>query len=75
MRAVAVLCTIGLALAAMAQDDVEGTLYWERVDAEIVVTPEGNLDITGRGFVWTANVGGDRLDAFLVRVPIDRLLE
>jgi len=46
MRAVAVLCTIALALVAMAQDDVEGTLYWERVDAEIVVTPEGNLDIT-----------------------------
>lgn len=37
--------------------------------------PKGNLDITGRWFVWTANVGGDRLDAFLVRVPIDRLLE
>jgi hypothetical protein len=36
--------------------------------------PKGNLDVTGRWLVWTANVGGERLDAFLVRVPIERLL-
>jgi hypothetical protein len=31
--------------------------------------PKGNLDVTGRYFIWTTNMGGDRLDAFLVKVP------
>jgi hypothetical protein len=31
--------------------------------------PKGNLDVTGEYFVWTSNAGGNRLDAFLVRVP------
>jgi hypothetical protein len=31
--------------------------------------PKGNLDVTGQYFVWTSNVGGNRLDAFVVRVP------
>lgn len=31
--------------------------------------PKGNLDVTGRYFIWTSNVGGDRLDAFIVKVP------
>ena len=31
--------------------------------------PKGNLDVTGRYFMWTANLGGNRLDAFLVKVP------
>jgi hypothetical protein len=31
--------------------------------------PKGNLDVTGGYFIWTTNVGGDRLDAFLVKVP------
>lgn len=35
--------------------------------------PKGNLDVTGRYFLWTANLGGDRLDAFLVKVPAERL--
>ena len=35
--------------------------------------PKGNLDVTGRYFVWTANAGGDRLDAFLVKIPGERL--
>jgi hypothetical protein len=35
--------------------------------------PKGNLDITGRYFIWTSNVGGDRLDAFIVKVPAERL--
>ena len=36
--------------------------------------PKGNLDVTGRYFIWTANLGGDRLDAFLVKVPAELLL-
>ena len=31
--------------------------------------PKGNLDVTGSYFLWTTNMGGDRLDAFLVKVP------
>ena len=31
--------------------------------------PKGNLDVSGRYFIWTANLGGNRLDAFLVKVP------
>ena len=35
--------------------------------------PKGNLDVTGRYFIWTSNVGGDRLDAFLLKIPSERL--
>ena len=35
--------------------------------------PKGNLDVTGRYFIWTTNLGGNRLDAFLVKVPADLL--
>lgn len=31
--------------------------------------PKGNLDVTGQYFIWTANVGKKRLDAFVVRIP------
>lgn len=31
--------------------------------------PKGNLDVTGRYFIWTSNMGGARQDAFLVKVP------
>ncbi|MEX2334617.1 MAG: hypothetical protein WD600_10190, partial [Pseudohongiella sp.] len=31
--------------------------------------PKGNLDVTGRYFLWTSNAGGSRLDAFIVQIP------
>lgn len=31
--------------------------------------PKGNLDPTGRYFIWTSNMGGTRLDAFMVKIP------
>jgi hypothetical protein len=31
--------------------------------------PKGNLDVTGQYFIWTSNLGGGRLDAFIVKVP------
>ena len=31
--------------------------------------PKGNLDVTGRYFIWTTNLGGNRLDAIVVKVP------
>ena len=36
--------------------------------------PKGNLDVTGRYFIWTTNMGGNRLDAFLVKVPYQSLV-
>jgi hypothetical protein len=30
--------------------------------------PKGNLDVTGRYFIWTSNTGGNRLDAFLADI-------
>jgi hypothetical protein len=36
--------------------------------------PKGNLDITGQYFIWTTNTGGNRIDAFLVKVPAQLLL-
>ena len=35
--------------------------------------PKGNLDVTGRYFIWTTNLGGNRLDVFLVKIPAERL--
>jgi hypothetical protein len=34
--------------------------------------PKGNIDVTGEYFIWTANAGTNRLDAFLVRIPAGR---
>ena len=31
--------------------------------------PKGNLDTTGEYYYWITNMGGNRLEAFLVRVP------
>src|SRR5207249_8523967 len=39
--------------------------YWKR--------PKGNVDPTGEWFVWTANAGTNRLDAYLVRIPLEKL--
>ncbi len=36
--------------------------------------PKGNIDVTGRYFIWTSNMGGDRLDLFLVKIPADLLM-
>jgi len=52
-------------LNAPGGNDLDGDDY-EQV-------PKGNLDVTGRYFIWTANLGGNRLDAFLVKVPAELL--
>jgi hypothetical protein len=31
--------------------------------------PKGNIDVTGRYFLWTSNLADGRLDAFIVKVP------
>lgn len=35
--------------------------------------PKGNIDVTGEYFVWTANAGTNRLDAYIVRIPAQLL--
>ena len=35
--------------------------------------PKGNLDPTGEYFIWTANLGTNRNDAFIVRIPQQKL--
>ena len=31
--------------------------------------PKGNIDPTGEYFLWTSNMGGNRADVFVVRIP------
>lgn len=38
-------------------------------------TPKGNLDITGEYFIWTTNLSGNRMEAFLVKVPSQLLFK
>ena len=35
--------------------------------------PKGNLDVTGAYYMWTANAGTNRLDAYIVRIPYEKL--
>jgi hypothetical protein len=35
--------------------------------------PKGNIDVTGEYFIWTSNAGSGRTDAFIVRIPVEKL--
>jgi hypothetical protein len=50
---------------AAGSGGTDGDKYWKY--------PKGNLDITGEYFIWTTNGGTNRLDAFMVKVPLNRL--
>ena len=52
-------------LDALGGNDLDGDDYSQ--------VPKGNLDVSGRYFIWTTNLGGNRLDAFLVKVPAELL--
>src|SRR6267142_1329166 len=41
---------------------------------DYVKQPKGNLDLTGQYFIWTSNTGGNRLDAFVVKIPSQVLM-
>jgi hypothetical protein len=43
-------------------------------DDDIIKQPYGMLDPTGEYFFWQSNVGGDRIDAFLVHAPTQLLV-
>ncbi|HEY3303141.1 MAG TPA: Ig-like domain-containing protein [Candidatus Binatia bacterium] len=36
--------------------------------------PKGNIDVTGQYFIWTSNMGSNRQDAFIVKVPSQLLV-
>lgn len=38
-------------------------------DGNFGLFPKGNLDVTGRYFIWTSNWSSSRLDAFMVKIP------
>lgn len=63
---VLVVAPVMTGLDANGGDDGSGSDYAK--------LPKGNLDVTGRYFIWTANTLSDRLDAFLVKVPAERLM-
>ena len=44
-------------------------------DDDYLKVPKGNLDVTGQYFLWTSNTGGARVDAFLVKVPAQRMFD
>ena len=50
---------------ASGNGGMDGEAYWK--------FPKGNLDITGEYFIWTTNGGTSRNDAFIVKVPLNRL--
>jgi hypothetical protein len=35
--------------------------------------PKGNIDPTGEYFLWASNMGGNRADVFIVRIPVQML--
>jgi hypothetical protein len=50
---------------ATGNGGTDGDQYWKY--------PKGNLDITGEYFIWTSNGGTNRLDAYIVKVPLNRI--
>ncbi len=54
-------------------DDGNGTID---TNADYQRRPKGNLDVNGDYFIWTTNMGatGNRLDAFIVKIPKGTLL-
>lgn len=62
---VLVVTQVMTSLDATGGGDLDGDDYEQ--------SPKGNLDVTGRYFIWTTNLGGDRLDVFLVKIPAERL--
>ena len=44
-----------------------------RAAATTTASCPGHLDISGQYFIWTTNLGGNRLDAFIVKVPSELL--
>jgi hypothetical protein len=57
--------SLGVLVVAPVMTDLNasggGDDYWKY--------PKGNIDPTGEYFIWTTNMGGNRLDAVMVRLP------
>ena len=35
--------------------------------------PKANLDVTGKYMIWASNMGGNRMDAFIAKIPAQKL--
>ncbi len=71
-------------ITAVRMDDRHIQLIVAPVMTDLVATgggttyakfPKGNCDVTGEYFIWTTNLGSNRLDAFVVKVPKDLLFD
>jgi hypothetical protein len=61
--------TLDVLVVGQVMTDLDATGGRDVTGDDYTQLPKGNLDVTGRYFIWTSNMGGDRLDAFIVKVP------
>jgi hypothetical protein len=65
--------SLDVLVVAQVMTDLDATGGRDADGDDYEQTPKGNLDVTGRYFLWTTNFGGNRLDAVLVKIPAERL--
>jgi hypothetical protein len=61
--------TLDVLVVGQVMTDLDATGGRDVSGDDYTQLPKGNLDVTGRYFIWTSNMGGNRLDAFIVKVP------
>lgn len=64
--------SLDVLVVAQVLTDLDAAGGRDTDDDDYEQLPKGNLDVTGRYFLWTTNLGGDRLDAVLVKIPTER---
>ena len=67
--------TLDVLVVGQVMTDLDATGGRDLTGDDYTQLPKGNLDVTGRYFIWTSNMGGDRLDAFIVKVPYQWLTQ
>jgi hypothetical protein len=65
--------SLSVVVVAPMMSDLDAAGGGDADGSDYTQTPKGNLDVTGGYFLWTTNLGGNRLDAFLVKIPTERL--
>jgi len=64
--------SLQLLIVAPVMTDMNGAGDFDGSD-DYWKMPKGNLDPTGEYFIWTSNAGGNRMDAFIVHIPIAKI--
>ncbi len=67
--------SLDVLVAGQVMTDLDATGGRDVTGDDYTQLPKGNLDVTGRYFLWTTNMGGERLDAFLVKIPYQWLTQ